>query len=157
MHKQLAIITSAAAASFRDGPTHDTYWVYLDLSKGGSQGYGGLYLPEPHLIEAFEKLLMFVVGVKTPKQLVGKQVYALKSFDTWGSYIDGIMAADESGRKMTRRSFCAMNGLKAGPTVLEQKRQDLRAELKRLESQWEETKLKISKLDSADNGYVEWD
>lgn len=77
-----------------------SFHVGLDYVEGGHQALGGFHLDCALAMAE----LCDLFGVSRPDELVNKTCYALKHFDGWNEFIDGIETA--KGKRWLMKGFC---------------------------------------------------
>lgn len=128
-----------------------TTWVFIDFTKGCSQGFGGIML-DAKLAESYTKDLCAAFGVKTIEDLAGKKCYALKSFSGWNEPIEGIESADTGCRFLHNR--WRKKHFMDTTDVLSNRKKSVENEISFLNRRLDEEKLKLTKLSK---DFVDWD
>jgi hypothetical protein len=114
-----------------------------------SQGFGNLCLTKETQPVYLDKVCS-LFGVDHYKELKGKKCYALRSFDCWNEYIEGIETLD--GKRFTHTDFrYDVHGRK--DTVLEQRKKDME---ERIARHHEDIKRLKEEMKHLDDDYVPW-
>lgn len=80
-----------------------TTWVHLKLTTGFYQGVGGLIL-NAALADDYVCDLCTAFNVRAMDELVGKECYALYSFDSFNALIEGLESVD-TGRRFIHTAW----------------------------------------------------
>lgn len=153
-HREWAIIESVKLEAYRGGPYDppDTAWIFLKFGSSG-QSFGGLYLKEKEMVDGWVKHFTEAFGVKKYESLVGKECYALRSFDGWNEPIHGLQTLD-GHRTVTINTFRESVGIRVEETEIQRRIKVIKSGIERQKRSIEEDEARLKKI--GDN-YVEWD
>lgn len=153
-HREPGTIRAVKLEAYRGGPDDppDTAWVFMDFDAGSSQGFGGLYLNSPEVVDGWVKHFTEAFGVKKYEDLVGKKCYALRSFGGWNEPIHGLETLD--GKRVTVNTFRKSVGFEVKETEMQRKVRDIKTSIERMKRQIAEQEENLA---TVNEGYKEWD
>ena len=146
-HRQHGTIESVRTGD-DDGRMVTTY-LFINLTNGGRQGFGGYVLNEN--AEKWNGEICALFGVATLDDLVGKHCWALRAFSGWSENIEGIEASD--GKRFVATDFWRRTLTEPVPDPLEKARESCQREIAHFTRRINEETRRLAGLEM---DYVEW-
>lgn len=132
---------------------HGIYTCSIGIGfKSSYQGFGNICLDEKLLFH-FKNEVCKIFKVKTTKELIGKECFALRCFGDWGDTIEGL-ENPLNGKRFIIRNWC----LKYIPDYKDESPLERRRKhcLSRIESAYRQISSAEKELQTIDSNYTEW-
>lgn len=130
-----------------------TSWVGV-ADAGGIQGFGGGFFPNQADLDAYQADLCHTFGVKTPKELVGKECFALRNFGHHNDSIEGLESKDTGKRFLHSKWFRGRYPEKSFKSPLEEKKQRLEENMIRSSRAVAEIEAELERVEE---NYTDWE